>query len=204
MVASSSRGIGGDAGPADLSLCRPFSTRSHSNELPCRHNEDVGIIVQTRRRDAVWNDETERTDQPMERLAGAARMNAAMPVEGKQRRLVARVRVLGATSPDVAGDQFGDARPVRDKTALPELTAPHDEQAALGVDVAQAQTAGLAGAQPQPVAEGEDGAIRGPSLLSARVVRQSSGGSQQASGVRDVEDERNASGGCSSRPGMQG
>jgi hypothetical protein len=26
---------------------RPFSTHSHSGEPPCRHNEDVGIIVDT-------------------------------------------------------------------------------------------------------------------------------------------------------------
>src|SRR5262245_23470364 len=45
MVASSSRGIGEDDGPADLSLCRPFPGHYSSGEPPCRHNEDVGIIV---------------------------------------------------------------------------------------------------------------------------------------------------------------
>src|SRR5215831_12436864 len=107
----------------------------------------------------------------MERMAGGAWMNTAVPVEGEQRRLVVRTQVLSSTTPDLAADQFGDAWTVRDKTALAELAAPHHEQVALRIDIAQAKTAGLTGAQPQPVAEGEDGAIRGPPLLSARVVR---------------------------------
>ena len=68
---------------------------------------------------------------------------------------------------DLAGEQFADARPVRDEAALAELAAAHDQQAAVDIDVVEAQPARLAGAQPQAVAESEDGAV-GRAAPSAR------------------------------------
>ena len=48
---------------------------------------------------------------------------------------------------------------MRDEAGLAELAAAHHEQVPAGVDVAEAQPAGLAGSQPEPVAEREDGAV---------------------------------------------
>ena len=60
---------------------------------------------------------------------------------------------------------------MRDEAGLAELAAAHDEEISLRVDVTEAQPAGLPGAQSQPVAEGEDGAVGRSSLPGPRVVR---------------------------------
>jgi hypothetical protein len=74
----------------------------------------------------------------MERLARAARMNAATAVEAEQ-----RIRGAGAAAFDLAGEEYPDARPVRNQTALAELATPHRQEPPLGVDVADAQATRL-------------------------------------------------------------
>ena len=86
----------------------------------------------------------------MEGLAGGARVHAASAVEAEQRPVFRPAAAL-----DVAGDELGDARAVGDEAALAELAAAHDEDAPLGVDVADAEPACLPGAQPEAVAESE-------------------------------------------------
>jgi hypothetical protein len=82
---------------------------------------------------------------------------------------------------------------VRDEAALAELAAAHDDQATVGDDVAKAQAARLAGAQSEPVAEGEDGAIGRASLPGAGVVRQRGRGIEQPARLGGVEKERDVS-----------
>src|SRR5947209_11553384 len=120
------------------------------------HRERMTEIVQPWRRDAGGNGESEGADQRMEGLAGGAGMNAAAAVEAEQRCRGVRLR-MGSSAPlDLGADQRGDAGAVGNEAALPELAPSHDQQAAVGVDIAQAQPAGLARAQTEPVAERED------------------------------------------------
>ncbi len=91
-----------------------------------------------------------------------------------------------------SGEELADARAVGDEAALAELAAAHDQQLAVVVDVADAQAAGFAGSQPEPVAEREDGVVGGAAALAPRVVGQGSGGVEQPAGLNDVEDERQA------------
>jgi hypothetical protein len=65
------------------------------------------------------------------------RVDAAPAIEGEQRRLVAE-RPATATALELLLEQRSDPRPVRDEAALPELPAPHDQQTALHVDIADA------------------------------------------------------------------
>ena len=110
-------------------------------------------------------------------------------VEGEQRLLAAGRAVLRAPL-ELLGEQLGDPRSVRNETALPELPAPDDEQVTGRVDVADSQSARLAGAQPESVAEREDRAVgRAPSWRS-RVVAQPAGRVQQAPRLLLVEQER--------------
>ena len=90
---------------------------------------------------------------------------------------------MAAAALDVAGQQLADARPVRDEAALAELAAAHDDELAVGVDVADAKAARFAGSQPEAVAEGEDGVMDRSAAHASRVVAQRSGGIQQPAGL---------------------
>src|SRR6266851_1496562 len=96
-------------------------------------------IVQVWRRDSVWNGESEGADQRMERLTSGARMNAAAAIEAEQRCCRVRLRMGGPAPLDLGADQFRDARAVRNETALTELAASHHQQAAVCVDIPQAE-----------------------------------------------------------------
>src|SRR5690349_21517565 len=100
----------------------------------------------------------------MEYLAGGTRMNAAVAVEAEQWCCEVRLRIGGQPSLDLSADQLGDARPVRNKTALAELAASHHQQVAVTINIAQAQPADLSSPQAQSVAETKDGAIRRTAL----------------------------------------
>ena len=117
--------------------------------------EAVTEAVQPRWRDPGRHRQIEREHQLVERSAGAVRVHAAPAIEGEQRRLVAE-RPGAAAAIELLLEQRTDRRPVRDETTLPELAAPDGQQATVLIDVAEAQTARLAGAQPEPVAERED------------------------------------------------
>jgi hypothetical protein len=93
--------------------------------------------VQPRWRDPGRHRQLEREHQLVERSAGAVRVDAAPAIEGEQRRLVAE-RPATATALELLLEQRSDPRPVRDEAALPELPAPHDQQTALHVDIADA------------------------------------------------------------------
>jgi hypothetical protein len=90
--------------------------------------------------DTVWYREAQLTDEPVERLAGTARVHAVLSVEAEQRVVTAAAAAL-----DLVGEEFADARPVRDKAALAELAAPHDQELSGGVDVAEVKAARLPG-----------------------------------------------------------
>src|SRR5215470_8243285 len=167
------------------------------------HGKRMTEIMQAWWRDSVRKGESQGADQRMERLTGGARMNAAVAVEAEQRCLGVRLRIGNPAPLDLGADQFGDAGAVRDQAALSELTASHDQQAAVSVDVAQAQPARLACAQTESVAESEDNAIRRTTLLCARVVRKSVRRRQQAAGLEHIEDEWETSGGHSTTPNLK-
>lgn len=99
--------------------------------------------------------------------------------------------------------QLGDVRPVWDEAALAELASPHDEERALGVDVAHAQPARLTGAQSESVAKGEDRPLRRISLQRPGVVGERGCGGEQPAGLRRVEDERDAPGARPPPAGLQ-
>src|SRR6266542_3018560 len=126
----------------------------------------------------------------MEGLAGGAGMDAAVTVEAEQRRIGPGSRAAGRAAPGLLCDEPGDARPVRDEAALAEFSAAHDEQAPTGVDVAKAQSACLAGAQSEPVTQGEDGAVDRAPLPGPGVVWQRGRGLQQPARMGGVEQER--------------
>lgn len=69
-------------------------------------------------------------------------------VEGEQWR-VGFLCTLGASAFELANEEFADAGPVRDQTALAELAAPHDQQLPVEVDIAQQQPARLPGSQSE-------------------------------------------------------
>jgi multidrug resistance efflux pump len=104
---------------------------------------------------------------------------------------------------DLSADQLGDARPVRNKTALPELAASHHQQVAVTINIAQAQPTDLTSAQAQSVAKTKDDAIRRTALSGSRVIRKCSRRSQQAASLDDVENERRAAGGDSTSPDLE-
>jgi hypothetical protein len=164
--------------------------------------ERVTKAVQRGRPDSVRRGQAERAGQLVEDRAGRARVDAVAPVEGEQRRLVAG-RSLFTAAGCLAGDEFGDARPVRDKPALAELAAMHDQQGPLLVKVTQAQPARFPGPQAQSVAEGEDRPVGAATAACPGVVGQSRRGLQQQPGQRDVEQERDPRRGDPARPGLQ-
>lgn len=114
----------------------------------------------------------------MEDLAGGTgiNVNGSTPIESEQRGLAVQPRTAVETPPDLFAHQFGDAGSVRDEATLPELAAAHHEQAAVRVDVTQAQPTHFTCTQSQPVAEAEDGAIRRAPMLSGRAVAAASTG----------------------------
>ena len=138
----------------------------------------------------VGDREVECGHQVVEHLAGGARVHAAAPVEAEQRR-VGRQRTVGAAAGELLGDQLADAGAVRDEAGLAELAAPHDQQVAVGVDVTEAQPAGLTGSQPQPVAEGEDRRGRSGPRCGARGL---SGNAAAASSSRRAAAMSNRNG----------
>src|SRR5579859_4438997 len=129
----------------------------------------------------------------MEYLAGGARMYAAVAVEAEQWCCGVRLRIGREPPLDLSADQLGDARPVRNKTALPELAASHHQQVAVTINIAQAQS----------VAKTKDDAIRRTTLSGSRVIRKCSRRSQQAASLDDVENERDAAGGDSTSPDLE-
>jgi hypothetical protein len=134
----------------------------------------------------------------MEYLTGGAGMKAAAAIETEQWCCGVRLRIGGEPPLDLSADQLGDARPVRNKAALPKLAASHHQQVAVTINIAQAQPTDLTSAQAQAVAETKDDAIRGTALSGSRVIRKCSRRSQQATSLDDVENERDAAGGYSS------
>ena len=107
----------------------------------------------------------------MEHLTGGAGMHAPAPVEAEQRRVVVRTAPSARRRATLLGDQLADPGTVRDEPGLAELAATHYEEISLRVDITEAQPADLTGAQPQPVAEGEDGPVGRAPLPGSRVVR---------------------------------
>src|SRR5438477_197464 len=71
---------------------------------------------------------------------------------------------------DLGAHQFSGAGAVRHEAALPEHAASHHQQVAISINVAQAEPAGLSGAQTEPVAETEDDAICGTALVAGRAA----------------------------------
>ena len=106
----------------------------------------------------------------MERVGSGPRMDVARAVEREQRRRVV-VRAVVAATLDVVAEERGDPRAVGNEPALAELAAAHDQQIAIGVDVAEPQSADLAAAQPESVAEREDRPVGDASLRRPGVVR---------------------------------
>ncbi len=133
----------------------------------------------------VRDTESQLGHQPVEYLARAARMSAASAVEAEQRILIRSVTAL-----DLAGEQFADARPVRNQAAFSELAAAHRQELSPSVNVADAEAARFPRAQSQSVAEGEDGVVGRPAADGPRVVGKCCGGLQQPAGQADVEEER--------------
>src|ERR1035441_258175 len=151
--------------------------------------EAVTETVQRWRRDPIGHRQVEREDEPVKRLAGSARMHRACAVEGEQ-RLIAADRPAAMPSLQLLRDERSDPRSVRHESALAELPAAHDEQVTGRVDVAEAQSARLAGAEPEPVAKREQRPIRRSALRRASVVWEGAGRVEQPAGVDLVEQER--------------
>jgi hypothetical protein len=99
---------------------------------------------------------------------------------------------VSAAALDLAGEEFADARPVRNQAALTELAAPHRQELPPRVDVADAKAARLPDTQSQPVAECEDGVVGGAAADGPGVVGQRRGRLKQQAGLADVEEERQA------------
>jgi hypothetical protein len=108
------------------------------------HREGVPQAVKPGRCDAVGDGEGQLGNEPVEDLACGAGVHAAAMVETEQRR-IGCCGSLGSSALDLGGEEFADARPVRDEAALAELAAAHDEQLPVGVHVAEAQAARLPG-----------------------------------------------------------
>ena len=117
--------------------------------------------------DAGRRREPEGEHEPMERQADAARMHGSVPVEGEQRCVIVKPHAV-TSALQLLGDEFADARAVRNESTLAELAALDEEQAAGAVDVTDTQGARLTDAQSEPVAEREDRAV-GRSALGACV-----------------------------------
>jgi len=130
-------------------------------------------------------------------------MNAAAAVEAEQWCRAVRLWIGGEPPLDLSAEQRGDVRPVRNKAALPKLAAAHHQQVAVMINIAQAQPADFSSAQAQSIAETKDDAIRGTALSGSRVIRKCSRRSQQAASLDDVENERDAAGGYSSRVDLE-
>ena len=74
------------------------------------------------------------------------------------------------------------------KSTYAELAAPHDQQTTVLIDVAEAQTARLAGTQPQSVAQREDRPVGRCPPSGAGVVGQRAGRIEQTPHLLLVED----------------
>src|SRR5207245_7646331 len=113
-----------------------------------------------------------------------------------------RFRMGGQAPLDLGANQFGDPGAVRNEAALSELTASHHQQAAISINIPQAESTDLSCAQTEPIAETEDDTIRGTTLPGSRVIRKSGRRGQQAAGLDNVEDEWNAACGHSTSPDL--
>src|SRR5258708_24626174 len=113
------------------------------------------------RRAAVWRQSghvrhlspSQRADQRVEGLASGARMNAAPAIEAEQWRSRVRFRMGGQAPLDLAADQFGDSGAVRNEAALAEFAASHHQQAAISINISQAESTHLSCAQTESIAE---------------------------------------------------
>ncbi len=101
--------------------------------------------MQPWRRYAVPDGQVERADQVMERQTCGAGADAVTSVEAEQRRLCAPAWVCGLSSFGLLLEQLSHARSKWDEAALAELASDHHEQAAVEIDVTQAQSAHLTG-----------------------------------------------------------
>lgn len=88
---------------------------------PCRHNTDVGIIVQAGRRDSVRNWQGETGDEVVEGLTRGSGMHGTVPIEGEQRGVGVRGGLDAASPLDLGGDQGCDISAVGHEAALAEL-----------------------------------------------------------------------------------
>ena len=118
------------------------------------HRERVAQRVQPWGGDAGGDREVELHGESMEHLAWRHRVNAPGAVEAEQR--IPAGTCSAATPHDVAGQQFTDARPVRDEAALAELAARTTMSLTFGVDIVDAKPTRLPGSQTEAVAESED------------------------------------------------
>jgi hypothetical protein len=89
---------------------------------------------------------------------------------------------------DLLGKELSEAGTAGDEPVFAELSAPYREQAPSHIDIAQAQAACLAGAQPEPVAQGEDRPVGLPPAPSPGVVAQGRRRLQQPACLGQVED----------------
>jgi hypothetical protein len=119
-------------------------------------------------------------------------MDAPAAIEGEQWRAGIKRWASGPTAFDLFGQKLADVWAKRDEAALAKLTAADDKGGAIEVDVAQAQATCLAGPQPQPIAEGEDGPIGRASLGSPGPVWEGGSSSEQLTCLVGVEHERDA------------
>jgi hypothetical protein len=137
----------------------------------------------------------------VKRLAGGAWVHGSDAVDGEQRLLTAG-RALLWTSLELLGEQRCDPWSVWNEAALAELPAFDDEQVAGGIDVADPQSARLAGAEPEPVAEPEDRLMSRAPARRSQVVSKRAGG-VQAAGLAPDRIERDPVRGCPPPSGLQ-
>ena len=162
------------------------------------NGERVPQAMQPWRRHSLGDAEFEARNEVMECLACGAWMHAAAAIEAEQRVVDGTAR----SSFGLPGEEFSDAWSVWDETALAELAAPHHEELAVGVDVAQSQPASLTGAEPEAVAESEDGVICAAAVRGPSVVRKRCGSIEEPAGLHDVDQERYVLGGFAASPGL--
>ena len=130
-------------------------------------------------------------------------MHRRVAVEAEQRRSVRGRRRAGPAPLDLFGEELAHTGPVGNQPVLAELASVHREQAPPGIHVAKAQAARLAGAQPQPVAQGEDPPVGLASCLDPWGVGQGGGRGQQPAGLGGVEDEGEPVRAAPARPCLQ-
>lgn len=152
-----------------------------------RHREGVAQGMEVWRAHTVGDRKSELDDETVERLACGARVHRTPAVEAEQ-----RVVLLRATALDVASEELADTRPVRNEAVLAELPTPYDEELALRVHVADAESARLPGPQAEAVAEAEDRVVGRPTAGRPRVVGKSGGGVEQLTNLSSVEEEGQA------------